>query len=251
MLQFARGRRAERPPAERIMAEAVLTASQLATFDFARGAGAVQTPSSEDLARALEDLRKVQGSALIAGGVAVIHYGYERSTKDVDVLYAYVDSKILERLKPYFKLVKKLKSGWHKLEHRETGVRLELIPEAALGTYGFIPGPKTVGGDGTFISLLGLVWLKLVAGRSKDEPDVVELAKIRFGELEALREKLPLELRDRFAELLAQAKREIEKDPSRPPEDLAQGSDTQGVGEAPGRYGKKKRAARTKSRAAG
>src|SRR5262245_20207302 len=104
------------------------------------------TPDSKAMGEALEDLRKVQGEALIVGGIAVIHYGYARSTTDVDLLYAHVDGKILERLKPFFKIVLKAKNGWHHLAHRKTGVRLELIPEAGLTTYGFIPGPKSVGG---------------------------------------------------------------------------------------------------------
>src|SRR5262249_20745987 len=125
----------------------VLTRSQRLTFDFARGAGAVNTPDGERIEATLQDLRTVQGPALIIGGLAVIHYGYERSTQDVDILYSQSDGGILKRLRPHFKIVLKAKNGWHHLEHKTTGVRLELIPEGGLTTYGFIPGPATVGGD--------------------------------------------------------------------------------------------------------
>ena len=206
----------------------------------------MHTPSSADLARTLEDLRKVQGSALVAGGVAVIHHGYERITRDIDILYAYSDGKILERLKPFFKLVKELESGWHKLEHRETGVRLELIPEGALGTYGFIPAPKTVGGENGIISLYGLVWLKLISRRTQDIADLVTLAKGRFSEVAALRERIHPEMWGRFDEFIARAKDEMEHDPYREPDKPAGGTDAPGVGEAPGPYAKRKRAVRTK-----
>ncbi|MCY3024099.1 MAG: hypothetical protein NTW87_34410 [Planctomycetota bacterium] len=203
----------------------------------------MHTPSAEDLARTLEDLRRAQGSALVIGGLAVIYHGYERSTQDIDILYADADGRILERLKPDFRIVLKAKNGWHHLEHRKTGVRLELIPEGGLGTYGFIPGPKTVGGESGFISLHGLVWLKLVSGRSQDMADLTTLAKVRQQEFAALRERLPSELLDRFDEVLAQAKREMENDPSRLPDNHA-GQAGGEVRETPARYGKRKRGAR-------
>jgi|GEM_PF-775080 len=221
----------------------VLTSAQLATFDFSRGVGAVHTPSSEDLKATLADLSKVLGSALVTGGVAVVHYGYERSTKDIDVLYANHDEyDLLRRLKKDFKLVRKSTSGWHHFDHRKTKVRLELIPEGAVGTYGFIPGPKTVGGDSGFISLLGLVWLKLVAGRGRDIADMIDLAKLRMEEMVALQDRLPPENRERFAEVLAQARKEMAFDPGRLPDDST--LDNHPVEESKSSYGNKKRAVR-------
>ena len=148
------------------------------------------------------------------GGVAVIHYGYERSTTDVDILYAHADGKILERLKEYFKLVLKAKNGWHHLEHRKTGVRLELVPEGGLTTYGFIPGPKLVGGKDSVISLHGLVWLKMVSGRMQDLGDLERLAMVRMSEMRSIGAKLPLELQERYDQLLVQTAKRMENDPS-------------------------------------
>ncbi|MGD0089976.1 MAG: hypothetical protein ABSE73_08655 [Planctomycetota bacterium] len=234
------------------MEEAVLTPTDLEIFTFAKGVGMAlgspQGPGPEKMAAATEDLHKVQGSALLIGGLAVIHYGYRRLTNDIDILYAHADGKILERLKPDFKIVLKAKNGWHHLQHRKTGVRLKLIPEGGLTTYGFIPGPKTAGGEGAYISLFGLVWLKLVSRRSKDFTDIVELAKVRHAELAALQDKLHEDLRGNFAELLAQAKREKENDPGRLPDDFVPDADADSVGEAPRPYAKKKRAARTKQK---
>ena len=236
------------------MAQAILTPTDLEIFTFGKGVamafGLPQGPGPEEISKATEDLRNVLGSALIVGGLAVIHYGYRRFTDDIDILYANADAKILERLKPDFSTVVKAHSGWHELKHRKTGVRLELIPEGGLGTYGFIPSLKTVAGEGGFISLMGLVWLKLVSGRAQDVADIVVLAKVRYNDLGTFRDKLPLDLRDRFAECLAQAKREMAFVPSRLPHVQEGDTGAGGVGEAPGRYGKRKRAARPKGGAA-
>jgi hypothetical protein len=225
------------------MTQLVLTRSQLATFDFARAVGAMKTPSSENLTVTLADVSKALGSALVVGGMAVIHYGYERNTQDIDILYANADeADILRRLKKDFKIVLKAQSGWHHFEHRKTKVRVELIPEGGLTNYGFIPGPKTVGGENGFISLLGLVWMKLVSGRLKDHADIVEVAKFgQLAEMHRLPERLPLELRDRFKDLLEQAQRELDTDPNR--HHFPRNGDST-VKESRAKYGKKKRIVR-------
>ncbi|MCW8131386.1 MAG: hypothetical protein KIS92_13640 [Planctomycetota bacterium] len=178
------------------------------------------TPSSKSMALTLIDLKKVLGDALIIGGVAIGHYGHERATKDVDILYANWDTQILRRLEPYFKVTLKSESGWHHLKHRKTGVVLELVPEGGLTQYGFIPSPKTVGGADGFISLLGLTWLKMVSGRVSDLGDIANLMKIRMPEMEALADKLPVELRERYADLIEQVKKEMQNDPHRMPDEL-------------------------------
>lgn len=218
----------------------VLTRSQLATFDFARGAGAVHTPSSANLAATLSDVSKILGSAVVIGGMAVIHHGYERNTQDIDILYANADeADLLRRLKKDFKTVVKAKSGWHHLEHRKTKVRLELIPEGGLGTYGFIPGPRTAGRDGGFISLHGLIWLKLISARLQDVADIGILAKQRMEKMRQMIDSIPPEYHDRYREILAQAQHELDTDPD--PNSLIGGR----VREAPARYGKR-RVRRTK-----
>ena len=189
-----------------------LTPPQLRIFDFARTI-AMTSPSSNDLERLLADLKPILGSAIVIGGLAVIHHGYVRATDDADILYAHADETILKRLSKKFKLVKKGKSGWHQLEHKATKVRLELIPEGGLTTYGFIPGPHFFGSDNGFLPLLGVMWLKLVSRRPKDEADIVELAVRRMKDVEATREKLPDELHEHFDALIVRAKAQIESDP--------------------------------------
>lgn len=219
------------------MQNAVLTREELSVFDFARGAGAMNTPSSENLQATLADLGPVLGSALVVGGMAIIHYGYQRSTQDINILYHnYDEADILKRLQKDFKIVLKAESGWHHLEHRKTKVRLELIPEGGLTQYGFIPGPKTVGGEMGFISLLGLLWMKLVSGRGKDDADVMEVAKSgQMSAMQKLTAKLPPELRKRYKALLVRAKRELDNDPNHNPDKGHR------VQEPAIRYGKRKR----------
>jgi hypothetical protein len=204
------------------MPEAILTKSQAEIFNSVVGVSrafgmAIETPPGDAMEAALQDLRPFLGSAPIIGGLAVIHHGYERSTIDIDVLYARSDARILERLRPTFKLVFRAGNGWHHLEHCKTSVRLDLVPEGGLTTCGSIPGPRLVGRDGLYVALAGLIWLKIVAGRSKDDADVVELAKARMAEVAAARAKLPPELHERFDALIARAKKELEHDPHRLP----------------------------------
>jgi hypothetical protein len=229
------------------MLNAALSETQLSIFEFARGCG-LNTPSAVDIATTLNDLKKVQGSALLIGGLAVIHYGYKRFTEDVDILYAHADGTIAQRLKKDFKKITKAKTGWLHFVHRRTGVRLELIPEGGLTTYGFIPGPKLVGADGDFISLKGLLWLKIVSGRGKDIVDIIEITKQRPDEVRVAAAELPAQYHERMSKLMAQAKREYDADPHRlRPEDIDRSEEPAPV------YGRKKnaRASRKPKRARG
>jgi hypothetical protein len=223
----------------------VLTSTELAVFEFGKGLG-MDVHSAAEIEGALEDLRAVQGSALIIGGIAVIHHGYRRYTHDLDLLYADSDGGILKRLEPHFRIVIQAESGWHELEHRKTKVRLELIPAGGIGTYGFIPGPRVVGGEQGFITLAGLIWLKLISGRAQDDADVITLAKLRMAEFAELRLKLPAEFHARFDELLARARREMEYDPHGHPHEGAPGAGPVKAREATGRYGSGKRARKGK-----
>ncbi|HEY3320708.1 MAG TPA: hypothetical protein VGP72_09615 [Planctomycetota bacterium] len=224
------------------MRETILKPSHLSVFNFARAFGLMKTPTPEELLKTVEDLQKVQGDALIIGGLAVGHHGYERATHDVDILYPNnAEFPLLRALKKDFKIVLKASNGWHHLEHRRTKVRLELIPEGGLTTYGFIPGPHVVGGEKGIISLVGLAWLKLVSGRGKDLVDLVELAKVKPQKMAAVTEKLPPELREKYESLLVQARTEVKNDPGRI-ENAQRAPDN--AEESPATYGARKRSAR-------
>ena len=213
--------------------KSVLWPEQIAAYRLARAFGFMDVPTPEQMQRTINDARKVLGDALIAGGVAVGYYGWKRITQDVDLLYSATDGTILARLRKDFRIVIKANSGWHELAHRKTKVRLELIPEGGIGTYGFIPGPRTVGGRDGMISLLGLSWMKLVSGRSKDITDLVEIAKSQLDEMRSIQSGLPPELQPRFAEALAQAQKELDYDPHHENRGGAQSAQ-----EAAPRYGK-------------
>ena len=225
--------------------KAVLKRSYLRTFAFAKAWGFVKTPTPEAILKTVTDAKKVLGDALFIGGIAVGHHGHERTTEDVDILYPnYSEHEFLRALQKDFKIVIKAESGWHQLEHRKTKVRVELIPEGGLGTYGFIPGPKTVGGKDGFISLLGLAWLKLVSARSQDIADLVNLAQKQMRGMHALTAKLPPELRERFQAVLTQAQFEMDNDPLR----RAKKERDAGSAQEPSpRYGKKVKRAVKKS----
>src|SRR5437762_14108517 len=66
----------------------------------------------------LKALARKEGIPLaIVGGLAAIHHGYERFTKDIDVVVRSGDLHILTRVAPYYgiKVIWNDAEGWHKL----------------------------------------------------------------------------------------------------------------------------------------
>src|SRR5690349_11723744 len=92
----------------------------------ARLIAAVQRPGEEDseLDRVLDVLRELsrkEGIPIaIVGGMAAIKYGYERYTKDIDVVVGqrYLDTLI--RVAPSYgiRVIWHAPQGWHKLEYQ-------------------------------------------------------------------------------------------------------------------------------------
>ena len=202
--------------------------------------------SSVMMTKTLADLKPLQGTALLIGGMAVIEHGYVRYTEDIDLLYTNSDTKIIQRLSQHFNVVIRSESGWHQLEHKETKIRVELIPGGALGHYGFLPFCNEVKGEAGYISVAGLVWLKLIAGRSRDETDIIELYKREKARAKvvAARAQLPAEFHERFDILIAKAERELQVDPyqnfqNRPYVDDDNDSGGAVVAEAPATYSKR------------
>src|SRR6266404_2585697 len=67
----------------------------------------------------LQALSRKEGIPLaIVGGLAAIHHGYERFTKDIDIVVRSDDLDVLTRLAPHYgiKVVWKDPEGWHKLQ---------------------------------------------------------------------------------------------------------------------------------------
>ncbi len=83
--------------------------------------------------------------------------------------------------------------------HKETGVKVDILPEGARpGTASkpaptTIPPPGAMGAQGStlrYMSLNSLVELKLAAGREKDKADVVVLLRANEERVEAIRKHL-------------------------------------------------------------
>lgn len=149
---------------------------------------AVTRPGEEEseFDRALNVLRELsrkEGIPLaIVGGMAAINYGYQRYTKDIDVVVAQPHLDTLIRVAPNYgiKVIWRDPQGWHKLEYE--GVRIEVVPEGAKPSKDApttIPNPRQLGvSQGIdYASLEGWIETKLGSGRARDRADVVQVLK--------------------------------------------------------------------------
>ena len=78
----------------------------------------------------LKTLSRQEGIPLaIVGGLAAIHHGYERFTKDIDVVVRSGNLDILTRVAPQYgiKVIWNDPEGWHKLQCE--GVPIDVVPE--------------------------------------------------------------------------------------------------------------------------
>lgn len=180
-------------------------ASQLEALDecieMVQSFGSGSSPASGPHGRVLRDaervLKAINAKAAIVGGLAVIHHGYQRYTRDVDIVLPADAVAEFLRIAPVqgFRVGRKDKYGWHKLVHKETGMDLHLVPEGKPGKAApsSIPGPRELGvrsGTLGFPSLPRLVELKLLAGRLKDHADIVELLKENWSDRHKIRAHL-------------------------------------------------------------
>lgn len=169
-----------------------------------------------------EEAEKLGIPLVVVGGVAVILHGYERTTKDRDVLVSYRHAKKLgEHLWDH--------PDWDRLEIREyafvyrpTGIGVDFLVGRDLMAFGFpyyFPEPSEVEQVGHVeqIPLIGmhdLLYFKLLAGRMQDLADIMQLVKLHLDDIEPDRvlSKLDPQDKDRknkFLEILANAPKEI------------------------------------------
>src|SRR5271167_1733109 len=108
-----------------------------------------QEAQESKFARALATLKTLsrkEGIPLaIVGGLAAIHHGYERFTKDIDVVVQSANLDILTRVAPQYgiKVIWKDTDGWHKLQCE--GVPIDVVPEGRKPRKeapAAIPGPE-------------------------------------------------------------------------------------------------------------
>ena len=186
-----------------------LLTQQLALHD-QLSAGRSQMLEPQDLpgrfgrvVRAVDVLLEAVGcEAVLAGGWAVWRHGYTaRVTQDIDIVLAadQVDDFLRVASVSGFRILPQPEGRWPKVLHKQTDIRLDILPEGARPGSSSNPAPTTIGhpsemgGSGThlrYIRLPSLVELKVAAGRARDEFDVVELVRENANRVDSIREHL-------------------------------------------------------------
>jgi len=150
--------------------------------------------------RAIDQLLlELNCESVLAGGWAVWRHGYfARMTQDIDIVLP--SERIEEFLRVAavsgFGVLAQPEGRWPKLLHKETDIKVDILPEGARpGTANkpaptTIPHPKSLGAIGAtlrYIDLPALIALKLAAGRGRDESDVIELIRVQFDQVDTIR----------------------------------------------------------------
>ncbi len=147
-------------------------------------------------------LQALDCPAVVAGGWAVWRHGYVgRVTEDVDIVLPAdrIDEFLNAAMFSGFERLLVRPGNWPKVRHKESDIKVDLLPEGATpGTPSqlaptTIPHPNQLGAEGAmlkYITLPGLIELKLAAGRARDESDVVELLRANTDQVRGIREHL-------------------------------------------------------------
>lgn len=140
--------------------------------------------------------------AVVGGGWAVWRHGYVgRVTQDIDIVLpaAAIEEFIRVAAVSGFDVLPIPAGRWPKLTHKDTGIQVDLLPEGerpgtpARPAPTTIPHPVKIGASGPalrYVSLPALIELKLAAGRTQDEADVVQLIQANVNQLGAIRQHL-------------------------------------------------------------
>lgn len=187
-----------------------------------------QGPQESKLTRVLATLQTLslkEGIPLaIVGGLAGIRHGYERFTKDIDVVVRSINLAELTRVAPRYgiKVVWKDPDGWHKLECE--GIPVDVVPEGRKPRKDApvpIPAPDQLGvtEGAEYASVAGWVETKLGSYRVQDQADVVQVIKVTTATaLRRVRKHLTgvhAVYLWRFDDLVAVAKDELEQERGR------------------------------------
>ena len=124
----------------------------------------------------LQALARKEGIPLaIVGGVAAIHHGYQRFTRDIDVVVQSGHLDMLTRVAPHYgiKVICNDPKGWHKLQCE--GVPIDVVPEGRKprnDAPAAIPGPRQLGvrEGANYARIAGWMETKLGSYRGKTEP---------------------------------------------------------------------------------
>ena len=152
----------------------------------------------------------------VVGGMALVAHGYERTTRDVDVL---LTSEGLEAFRQQFvgKSYDPAPQRTRRFVDRVNGVTIDVLVTGLYpgsGRPGPIAYPDPTAVNETIDSIRvvcfeTLVELKLAAGRHRDFGDVVELIRIHDLD-ESFAARLPPSLRADYVECLEEKRREEE-----------------------------------------
>jgi hypothetical protein len=187
-----------------------------------------EEPPGSKFAKALttlEALSRKEGIAMaIVGGLAAIHHGYQRFTKDISVVVQNSHLDFLTRVAPRYeiKVIWKDPDGWHKLQCE--GVPIDVVPEGRKPRKDAptaIPTPRQLGvrEGAAYAGIAGWVETKLGSYRVQDRADIVQVIKVTNpATLTKIRKHLgkahAVYLR-RFEELLEAAEEEKEQERER------------------------------------
>jgi hypothetical protein len=147
-------------------------------------------------------VRTLDCEAVVGGGWAVWRHGFlGRITQDVDIVLpaARIDEFLRAASASGFDVLPQAAGRWPKVWHKETQIKVDILPEGAQpGTPDrpaptTIPHPQKLGavkGQLKYISLAALVELKLAAARDRDIADIVELIRENRDRVDAVRAHL-------------------------------------------------------------
>jgi hypothetical protein len=140
--------------------------------------------------------------AVVGGGWAVWRHGFvSRVTQDVDIVLPSdrIDEFMQAASVSGFQILSHVPDRWPKVQHTETGLQVDILPEGqhpglppnlAPTT---IPSPAKLGAKGSrlcYMDLPYLIELKIAAGRLKDKADVVELIRANPAHTDSIRAHL-------------------------------------------------------------
>ena len=140
--------------------------------------------------------------SVVAGGWAVWRHGYYgRMTQDIDIVLPAdrVDEFLRVAGVHGFQVLPQQTGRWPKVLHKDTDIKVDILPEGARPGTTSRPAPTTIphplklgASDGTlrYIPLPALIELKLAAGRGRDEADVIELMRANMGDAGSVRQHL-------------------------------------------------------------
>lgn len=177
--------------------------------------------------RAVDHLLQVMNcESVVGGGWAVWRHGYfARMTQDVDIVLPAdrVDEFLRVASISGFEVLPQPQGRWPKVLHKETLVKVDILPEGARPGTESRPAPTTIahpslmGAQGPslrYITLPALIELKIAAGRVRDEFDVVELMRENKEQTDVIRQHLETVHPDYVAEfdrLLQRAREQVDQ----------------------------------------